>query len=295
MWAKSKTVFLFLVVNILVVTTISITWSFISAALGLQNDYYTYILGFSLILGMGGAFFSLFASKFMAKTMMGVQVVDPHVSDVRLQGLVQSVHNLAKGAGLPKMPEVGVYDSPEVNAFATGPSKSNSLVAVSTGLLHKMDRDELEGVLAHEVAHIANGDMVTMTLIQGVINAVVMFAARALANVVAGQMDRDAGPWVHFGLVFLFQIAFGILGAVVVNYFSRHREYRADRGGAQLAGTDKMVSALRSLMDTQTLIEPDQQAIASLKISGRSRSALAFLFSTHPPLEERIARLQQYR
>jgi heat shock protein HtpX len=234
-------------------------------------------------------------SKFMAKQMMGVEVVD---KSHQYQWLVQRVHQLSRSAGLSTMPEVGIYSSPEVNAFATGPSKSNSLVAVSTGLLERMNDDELEGVLAHEVAHIANGDMVTMTLIQGVINAFVMFfakiAAFALDQAMRKDEDDSRGPgWTYYISQMVFQMVFSILGSVVVMYFSRAREFRADAGAAKISGRDKMIAALRRLKSTFDIVEEDSnQQIACMKISGHSK--MAKLFSTHPSLDERIEALQKY-
>jgi len=212
---------------------------------------------------------------------------------------VDTVHELARRAGLPALPEVGVYDSPDVNAFATGPTKSRALVAVSTGLLRKMRSHEVAGVLGHEVAHIANGDMVTMTLIQGIINAFVLFLSRVLAFVISQALrsrdDRGSG-WLQYLLVMVFQIVFSILGSVVVCWFSRMREFRADAGGARLAGRESMVEALRGLQrlyNPQLATEETQrsQAFQSLKISGSSSGMMA-LFATHPPIEQRIGRLQ---
>ncbi len=250
---------------------------------------------YCLIWGFAGSFISLWMSKFMAKQMMGVEVVD---KSHQYQWLVQRVHQLSRSAGLSTMPEVGIYSSPEVNAFATGPSKSNSLVAVSTGLLERMNDDELEGVLAHEVAHIANGDMVTMTLIQGVINAFVMFfakiAAFALDQAMRKDEDDSRGPgWTYYISQMVFQMVFSILGSVVVMYFSRAREFRADAGAAKISGRDKMIAALRRLKSTFDIVEEDSnQQIACMKISGHSK--MAKLFSTHPSLDERIEALQKY-
>lgn len=293
--AMAKRVFLFILTNILILVTMSITWSILTRYFGVPQGYYPYLIFFSLFLGFGGAFLSLLMSKWMAKTMMGVKIIDPNVSDPRLKNVVFKVHNYAKAAGLSVMPEVGYYDSAEVNAFATGPSRRNSLVAVSAGLMHRMNDDEVDGVLAHEVAHIANGDMVTMTLLQGVINAIVIFAARVLANVVANAISKDERPgfFIQFGLIIAFEILFSLLGAIVVNAFSRFREYRADHGGAKLAGRDKMIAALERLKSTVDLIDEEQQAVASLKISGRNKSALQMLFASHPPLDQRIQRLQR--
>jgi heat shock protein HtpX len=192
------------------------------------------------------------------------------------------------------MPEVGIYDSPEVNAFATGPSKSRSLVAVSSGLLRSMRPDEVEGVLAHEVAHIANGDMVTMTLLQGVMNAFVMFAARVIAYALTRSGDsRNNNGGSYYLIVIVLQIVLGILAALVVNWFSRYREFKADHGGATLAGRERMLGALRRLAANHEAVDTSHQALATMKINGgRSWAAL---FSTHPPIEQRIAALENFR
>lgn len=292
MFAMSKRVFLFVLVNILIITTLMITFGILSSFFGIDFDSMTGLIVFCAVFGMGGAFISLGLSRIMAKKMMGVRVIDPQTRDPQLRDLVETVHDLARRARLPVMPEVGIYDSPEVNAFATGPSKRRSLVAVSTGLLRRMSKGQVDGVLGHEVAHIANGDMVTMTLIQGIINALVMFLARIIAGVASAQVDARYRPWVHFGLIIGLQIILSILGSIVVNYFSRAREYRADRGGAKLAGRENMVSALKALAGTTAYVEQEHESMASLKISGKPKSALQFLFSTHPPLEERIRRLE---
>ncbi|MCB0391790.1 MAG: protease HtpX [Bdellovibrionales bacterium] len=284
----------FILVNILVMTTISITVQILSTFFGIQIEPSSFsgLIIFCGLFGMGGAFISLFISKWMAKMTMGVQIIDPKVSDPHLQNLVKKVHYFANEAGLSTMPEVGIYDSPEVNAFATGPSRNNSLVAVSSGLLNRMSTDEVDGVLAHEVAHVANGDMVTMTLIQGIINTFVMVFARLIAGAIAGQMDERARPMVHFGLVMVLQIALSLLGSIVVNAFSRWREYRADYGGARLAGRSKMVAALERLSRNVDLVDTEHQAMASLKISDKKASFLSALFSTHPSLDDRIKRLK---
>ncbi len=303
MFAWGKRIFLFIAVNFLVIITLSI----VLRVLGVQPYITAYginyesLMAFCLVWGMGGAFISLALSRVMAKWTMGVHVIDPQTRDPELAELVQTVHELARGAGLPAMPEVGIYDSPEVNAFATGPTKSRSLVAVSTGLMRRMKRDEVQGVLGHEVAHIANGDMVTMTLIQGVVNAFVMFLARALAFAIAqaaaGNRDREeqGGGFSHgiyFIVSFVLEIVFMILGSIIVAWFSRAREYRADAGGARLAGRSSMVNALQALRRTYEIVDPNAQpAVQTLKISGK-RAGIWALFSTHPPLEERIARLE---
>lgn len=296
-----KRIFLFLLLNALVVISISLILNLLGVRpyLTAYGIDYQQLMAFCLVWGMGGAFISLLMSRVMAKWMMGVRVVDPQTQDPELQELVQTVHQLCRSAGITTMPEVGIYESDDVNAFATGPTRNRSLVAVSTGLLGRMDRQAREGVLGHEVSHIANGDMVTMTLIQGVVNAFVMFLSRAIAFALAQAMrgDREeressVNPFVFSMLTFVLEILFMLLGSMVVAAFSRWREYRADAGGARLAGRSSMIHALQSLQRTIELVNPQEQAaVAALKISSRP-SGLFALFSTHPPLEERIARLQ---
>jgi heat shock protein HtpX len=301
----AKRIFLLLATNILVVATITL----ILGVLGVGNYFprggLAGLAVFCLVWGFGGAFISLALSRFMAKMMMGVKVIPPEVTDPQLRELVQTVHALARQAGLPKLPEVGIYQSPEINAFATGPSRSRSLVAVSTGLLERMRGREVEGVLGHEIAHVANGDMVTMTLIQGVINAFVMFLSRVLAFAISQALSKrddrsgGGGGMFTFLLVMLFQVVFGILGSMVVAAFSRWREFHADAGGASLAGRQNMIGALQALKqlnDPQVLAAEAQHApgFQAFKISSAPGGMMA-LFATHPPLEERIARLEQAR
>jgi heat shock protein HtpX len=297
----AKRVFLFALVNILVMLTITLILGLLGAGNYFGRGGVANLALFSLVWGFAGALISLALSRVMAKWTMGVQIVPPETQDPTLRQLVETVYEQARVAGLPKMPEVGIYESPEVNAFATGPTKSRALVAVSTGLLQRMNSRQVAGVLAHEVTHIANGDMVTMTLLQGVINAVVLFLSRilafALSQALRSRDDRDGGGGLNFVFVMLFQIVLSILGSLVVAWFSRWREFRADAGGARLAGRENMIAALRGL---QRLYDPQiaateaqhAQSFQSLKISGPPRG-LMVLFASHPPLEERIARLEQ--
>ena len=297
-----KRIFLFGIVNLVVIVTVS----FILSMLGIGN----YQIGgnqidlgslmvFCAIWGGVGSLISLMISKPMAKWSMGVRVIDPNRPASPLEAqLLQTVHSQARAAGLTKMPEVGVYQSPEVNAFATGPTRNNSLVAVSTGLINRMNKDAVEGVLGHEVAHIANGDMVTMALIQGVVNAFVMFFARICAHAVSTFLRRDgderssgAMNWI---LVMVFEVVFGLLAMMIVAAFSRYREYRADAGGAKLAGRGKMIAALEALAGTSQLVDTSHESLAALKISGKA-NRFAALFSTHPPLEDRIRQLKALR
>lgn len=295
-----RRIFAFLAVNIAVVVTISL----ILNLLGVQpylNQYgldYSQLMIFCLVWGMGGAFISLALSRVMAKWMMGVKVIDPNTNDPQLRQLVQMVHNLSRKADLSVMPEVGIYESQEVNAFATGPTRRRALVAVSAGLLHRMGRDEVEGVLGHEIAHVANGDMVTMTLVQGVVNAFVMFFARIIAFAVANsgrsEDNRGGSRGLQMMVTFALEIVFGILGSMVVAAYSRFREFRADKGGAEIAGREKMIGALQALQRTIGLANEPETArdanVAALKISGRK--SWLNLFSTHPSLDVRIARLK---
>lgn len=284
-----KRILLFMVTNLAIMLTLSLVLSVlgISGGGGLEGQ-----LLFCLFWGMGGAFLSLQMSRFMAKRAMGVELVDGRTGHADLDWLYATVRQLADRSGLP-MPEVGYYESPEVNAFATGPSRSRSLVAVSTGLLRTMSRDEVEGVLAHEVAHIQNGDMVTMTLIQGVVNAFVMFFARIIANILRNMVDERASGIVYFLSYMVLQVVLGVLGMVVVAWFSRAREFRADAGAATLAGSGKMIAALQRLQQHTQRIESDQPALATMKIAGAG--SWTALLSTHPPLEARIAALRAAR
>jgi len=300
-----KRVFLFILTNILVVATISILLSVFGVTHYVERAGRGYglnmqkLLIICLVWGFVGAFISLALSKVMAKWMMGLTIINPRSASGSEAQLVSTVHRLARAAGLTSMPDVAIYDSEEVNAFATGPTRSSSLVAVSTGLLNSMSWDEVEGVLGHEIAHIANGDMVTMALVQGVVNAFVMFLSRVLAFAISTAVSRsdeeNAFPrMLNFILTFVFDIFFTLLGSLVVAAFSRFREYRADAGGANLAGKQKMIAALDRLRRTHELVDNSQApSLAAMKIS--SKGGFLALFSTHPPLEERIKRLQSGR
>jgi heat shock protein HtpX len=296
--AMAKRIILFFAVNILVMITITTILRILGIEPYLTSSGLNYqsLAVFCLVWGFGGAFISLALSKVMAKFSMGVTVINPATARGAEMDLVQTVHRLAKSAGLSKMPEVGVYNSPEVNAFATGPTRNNSLVAVSTGLLQRMNRSEVEGVLAHEVAHIANGDMVTMTLIQGVINAFVMFFARviafAISNALRSNDDESPSTMLNFAITIVLEIILSLLGMIVVMAFSRWREYRADAGAAALGGRGNMVAALRALRNMTQMVDTSHQSVATLKIAGKTGGLMA-LFSSHPSLESRIERLER--
>lgn len=291
----AKRIFLFVATNILIITTISVVMSLLGVQpyLTAKGINYQSLLIYCTIWGFGGAFISLALSRIMARWMMGVKIIDPETNDRAQRNLVMKVHDFARKAGIEKMPEVGYYEADELNAFATGPTRNRSLVAVSTGLLHNMNENELDGVLAHEVAHIANGDMVTMTLVQGVVNAFVMFLARVIGFFASQFVGEDKRNIVQFGVVIVTEIALGILGMIVVSFFSRAREYRADSGGAALSSRHNMVAALKRLKLNQQIPQAeDQPALASLKISGKAGGFLK-LFSTHPDLDDRIRKLNE--
>ncbi len=294
-----KRIFFFAMVNIAVVITISIVLSLLGIN-GYASDRHglnlTHLAIFSLVWGMVGSFVSLLISRWMAKMTMGVELINPeNPGSPEARDLLNTVYTLSRKAGLTTMPEVGVYQSPDLNAFATGPSKNRSLVAVSSGLLHRMNRDQVEGVLAHEVSHIANGDMVTMTLVQGVVNAFVMFFARIISFFISQAVDEEKRPMVRFFTTMVAELVLGIAGMMVVAAFSRWREFRADGGAAVLSGKNKMIAALQGLQrvyEQPELEEGVPASVAAFRISNRPKGILA-LFSTHPPLEERIERLRQ--
>lgn len=248
------------------------------------------LLAFAAVMGFGGALISLAISKWSAKRALGVQVIDSPSTSTEFW-LVETVRKYAQEAGID-MPEVGIYDSPEVNAFATGMRRNAALIAVSTGLLQQMTRQEAEAVIGHEVAHAANGDMVTLALIQGVVNTFVIFLSRVigyLVDRVVFKTERGNGP-TFFVTMIVAELVLGILASMIVMWFSRQREFRADTGGARLAGRQNMIAALERLKLAHTAPLPDK--MAAFGIAGGLGSGLRRLFMTHPPLEERIAALK---
>ncbi|MCF2922343.1 MULTISPECIES: protease HtpX [Pseudoalteromonas] len=285
-----KRVFLFLLTNLAVMLVLGIVLSIVMSVLGISHRSLGGILVISTVFGFGGSFISLFMSKWMAKKSTGAHVIEQPRSETE-QWLVSTVAAQAKKAGIA-MPEVAIYDSPEMNAFATGPSKNNSLVAVSTGLLHNMNQDQAEAVLAHEVSHIANGDMVTLTLIQGVVNTFVIFMAKVLAGIVDNFLNSDeeegGSSWTYFLFDMIFQMLFGVLASMIVAYYSRKREFSADAGAAKLVGADKMRSALERLKQNH----PSQLEGSMMAFGIASGKGVAELFSSHPPLDERINALR---
>jgi len=293
----AKRVVLFVTVNILILATVSIVLNLLGVQpyLDARGIRYESLLIFCAVWGFGGAFVSLALSRIMAKWMMGVKVISDQETDPALRSLMNRVHELARKADLKAMPEVGVYEADDLNAFATGPTQSRSLVAVSTGLLRSMNRAEVDGVLAHEVAHIANGDMVTMTLVQGVVNTFVMFLARVASFFASQFVAEERRSLVQFIVTIGLEIVLGILGMIVVGAYSRAREFRADAGAARLSSRENMIAALKCLRDHQFLSPSSdpQPSLATMKISGKKGGGLFRLFSTHPDLSERILRLER--
>lgn len=287
-----KRIVLFLATNFAIVLVLSLSMRLLGVepylteqGLNLQS-----LLIFTAVMGFGGSFISLAISKWMAKKSMGVRVIETPSNSTEFW-LIDTIRKYAANAGV-KMPEVGIFDSPQVNAFATGMSKNNSLVAVSSGLLQQMTREEAEAVLGHEIAHIANGDMVTLALIQGVVNTFVMFLSRVIGHTVdrvVFKSERSGGP-AFFVTMIIAELVLGVLASIIVMWFSRQREFRADRGGASLAGRKNMIAALERLDSQHPAPLPER--MAAFGIAGGGASGIKRLFMTHPPLEERIAALK---
>lgn len=281
-------IFLFLLTNLAVLMLAGIVMSL----LGVNPAQMSGLLVMAAIFGFGGSFISLLLSKFMAKRSTGAQVItEPRTPTERW--LLETVRRQAQAAGIG-MPEVAVYEGPEINAFATGANRNNALVAVSTGLLQNMDQDEAEAVLGHEIAHVANGNMVTMALLQGVLNTFVIVLARVVGGIIDSALsgNREGGRgFAYYIIVFALEMVFGLFATMIAMWFSRRREFRADAGGAQLAGRSKMIAALErlSLNHGQNTLPSQVQAFG---ISGGVGEGLRRLFLSHPPLTERIAALR---
>jgi heat shock protein HtpX len=292
-----KRIFLLVATNLAILLMLTI----VARLLGLDRwlaasgSSFGALLAFAALFGFGGAFISLLISKWIAKRSMGVQVIEHPVHPDEVW-LVETVRAQAQAVGIG-MPEVGIFDSPAPNAFATGARRDNALVAVSTGLLQSMRKDEVEAVLAHEVSHVANGDMVTLTLIQGVLNTFVILLARVIGGAVDRMLsrgeDNEGGGIGYFVAVLVSELLLGLLASIVVMAFSRYREFRADSGGARLAGTQKMISALESLKRSHGEPLPAPQ-LTALGINGAVGAGLKRLFMSHPPIGERIAALRSF-
>ncbi|MEY3955530.1 MAG: hypothetical protein RL229_930 [Pseudomonadota bacterium] len=287
-----KRIFYFLVTNLAIVLVLSITMRLLGVEpfLNANGLNLNSLLIFAAVMGFGGAFISLAISKWSAKQMSGAVTIETPKTQIWLMNIVKKQ---SQAAGI-QMPEVAIFNSPVVNAFATGMSRNSSLVAVSSGLLEMMTKDEAEAVIGHEISHIANGDMVTLTLIQGVVNTFVLFFSRVIGytvDKVVFKTRQGTGP-AFFITMIISELLLGVLASIVVMWFSRQREYRADFGGGQLAGKEKMIAALQRLK-TQYETSALPKSIAALGISGEQGIGLKELFSTHPSLDDRIARLQQ--
>ena len=290
-----KRIFLFLVTNIAIMVVLSITLRILGVdSLLAQNGSdlnINALVIFSGVFGFGGAFISLAISKWMAKRMTGAIVIDSPSNNIE-KWLIETVEKQSKIVGI-KMPEVAIFPSGQMNAFATGASKNNALVAVSKGLLENMDKSEVEAVVGHEMSHVANGDMVTLTLIQGVVNTFVIFFSRVIGHIVVRViLKNQRGYGIGYFLTTLFaQVILSILASIVVMYFSRKREFVADTGGADLAGHQNMISALKRLAQKEP--EPLPEQLAAFGIGEKPKSGLAHLWASHPPLENRIKALEE--
>lgn len=293
-----KRVVLFVATNIAVILVLTVICKLLGVDVYMAStgqDFYALLI-FAAVLGFGGAFISLAMSKWIAKRSTGAQVINPQQPRNEVETwLVRTVQRQAQAAGIG-MPEVAIYEAPEMNAFATGMSRNNALVAVSTGLLQQMDRDEVEAVLGHEVAHVANGDMVTMALLQGVLNTFVIVLSRVLGRIIDQVVFKnDRGPGIgYFMTVIVLQIVLGILASMIAMWFSRYREFRADAGGARLSSREKMANALRRLAGNhgESTLPKEVQAFG---ISGHMAAGFKRLFMSHPPIPERIAALEAGR
>jgi heat shock protein HtpX len=284
-----KRVALFLATNLAVLALVSVVMSI----LGVNANQFGGLLVMAALFGFGGSIISLLISKWMAKRATGAHVIDAPRNEAE-QWLLATVRRQAQQAGVG-MPEVAIYDAPEINAFATGANRNKALVAVSTGLLRAMERDEAEAVLGHEVSHVANGDMVTMALLQGVLNTFVIVLARVVGRVVDGYLsggrDNGGGGIGYYVIVFALDMVFGLFASMIAMWFSRHREFRADAGGASLAGRNKMIAALERLAQNHGQSTLPKQ-VAAFGISGGNGGGLRRLLMSHPPLDERIAALR---
>jgi len=291
-----KRVGLFLLTNFLVIITVSLILNILLPMLGIHLEGATALAVFCGVFGMSGAFISLALSKWMAKRAYNIHIITQNDHEHALRDLHAMVTKLSRQAGLPKVPEVGIYQSDEPNAFATGPSKSNSLVAFSSGILAAMDREEVEAVAAHEISHIANGDMVTMTLLTGVANALVMFLARLIAGAINNAMSDEDGEGLGFFayimVVMALETVLMMLASIPIAAFSRYREYKADAGSAKLTSSRSMADALRALGKISGKIQEEKDQFAMAKISSKQRTSL---WATHPSLKDRIKRLESGR
>jgi heat shock protein HtpX len=282
-----KRILLYLATNMAILLLLGL----VMTVLGVQSNTMPGLLVMAAVFGFGGSFISLAISKWVAKRFTGARVITAPANEQE-RWLIQTVSILSQKAGIGT-PEVAIYDAPEINAFATGARRNNALVAVSTGLLAGMSRDEAEAVLAHEVAHVANGDMVTMALLQGVLNTFVIVLSRVVGRIIDGYLgNRNSGPGIGYYIsVFVLDLIFGLFASIIAMWFSRHREFRADAGSASLVGKEKMIGALEALDRTYGESTLPKQ-VAAFGISGHVSQGLKQLFMSHPPLADRISALR---
>ncbi|MDQ7009858.1 MAG: protease HtpX [Candidatus Gracilibacteria bacterium] len=296
-----KTMGLWFAMNAAIMIVITISFYLVERIFGISlsthTGGYTGMFISAAIIGFAGSFLSLAISKWMAKRAykMTFLTEDNEGTFSEKERIVYTtVLTLAKENSI-KIPEIGIYEDVEPNAFATGSSKNNSLVGVSTGLLNGMSKDAIEGVVAHEMAHILNGDMVTMTLLQGVLNTFVIFISNILTNIIDNMLDEKMGFFARIGVVIFFQLLLGILASLIASKFSRYREYKADAGSARYVGKDKMIAGLQALKNMQNLASSDEGKMASMQISTKKRTGIMSLLSTHPDLDDRIEALENLR
>jgi heat shock protein HtpX len=298
-----KRIILFVAVNLLVILVVSLLVNLLGIRpyLNARGVDYVALLEFCALFGFAGSLISLSMSRWTAKMMMRVELINPdHPQGAAESRIVEMVRNLVRKAELPALPEIGVYESPEINAFATGPSKRRALLAISSGLLNAMDDDAVEGVIGHELSHVANGDMVTMTLLQGVVNTFVMFLSYVIAFAIDNAMrSRDSeerggglGYFSQMILIWVLESALMFLASPIIYAYSRWREYRADAGSARLTARETMIHALESLKRATQVEDNRAPALSSFKINGRGHGLMALLFSTHPPIDARIEALR---
>ena len=294
----SKRVFLFLVLNCLIVSSVGVLIQFLGIRnyLGHQGINYQQLLFWCFLWGMGGSFISLLFSRSFAKRAMAVEVIPGNTNDPELMALLDVIRELSNKAGLKKMPEVGIYPSDEINAFATGPSRNRALLAISSGLAHRMNRDQIIGVLGHEISHIANGDMVTLALLQGTVNCFVLFLARIISFGLIEDNGSRIKALARMFLMFGLEIFFNFFGSMLLAWFSRYREFRADAGSASLAGADKMINALNSLriQSEFTNNSVELPKYSNMQVYGKERRFFN-PFATHPSIEKRITALEHFQ
>jgi len=290
-----KRIMMFILMNIAIMVLLTITFTILENVFGIKLTWNTYLLVFAWVIWFGWSFISLALSKWMAKRAYKIQFINiDNINELDKKERIvwDTVNDLAEKNNI-KTPEVWIYIDSEANAFATGSSKNNSLVAVSTGLLEVMDEKAIEWVIAHEMAHILNGDMVTMALLQWVLNTFVIFISRSIANIISNFLDEELSWIAHLAVVIVLEILFGLLASLVLMAFSRHREFKADAGSAEYVWKEKMIAWLQALKNMQKFTKEDKSSFAAMKISSHKRWGIMSLFASHPSLDDRISALEK--